>query len=35
METAKENGLSPYAYLIYIFKNAPHEKMWNDVEALQ
>jgi hypothetical protein len=23
VETAKENGLSPYAYLAYIFKNAP------------
>lgn len=35
IETAKENGLNPYAYLTYIFKNAPNWDVRNDVEALQ
>ena len=35
IETAKENGLNPYAYLTYIFKNAPNWNIRNDVEALQ
>ena len=26
VETAKENGLDPFKYLVYIFKNAPN---WN------
>lgn len=24
IETAKENGLDPYAYLLHIFRTAPH-----------
>jgi transposase len=35
IETAKENGLNPYAYLTYIFKNAPNWNIRNDVNALQ
>lgn len=34
METAKENGLNPYAYLTYIFKNAPNWNIHQDSEAL-
>ena len=35
VETAKENGLNPYSYLAYIFKNAPNWDIHNDIEALQ
>ena len=35
VETAKENGLNPYSYLAYIFKNAPNWDIRNDTEALQ
>jgi transposase len=35
IETAKENGLNPYAYLTYIFKNAPNWDIHNNPEALQ
>lgn len=35
IETAKENRLNPYAYLTYIFKNAPNWDIRNDVNALQ
>jgi transposase len=35
IETAKENGLNPYEYLTYIFKNAPNCNIRNDVNALQ
>jgi transposase len=35
IETAKENGLNPYAYLTYIFKNAPNLDIRNDVNAIQ
>lgn len=35
IETAKENGLNPYAYLTYIFKNAPNWNIHQDREALQ
>jgi len=35
IETAKENNLNPYAYLTYIFKNAPNWDIHNDAEALQ
>lgn len=35
IETAKENGLNPYAYLTYIFKNAPNWDIRNDINALQ
>jgi len=34
VETAKENGLNPYEYLIYIFKNAPNWDVSNDPDAL-
>ena len=30
IETAKENGLNPYAYLTYIFQNAPNWDIRND-----
>jgi len=32
--TAIENGLNPFAYLTYIFKNAPNWDIQNDPEAL-
>nr|WP_274428288.1 transposase domain-containing protein [Acetonema longum] len=35
IETAKENGLHPYSYLTYIFKNAPNWNIHQDSEALQ
>jgi transposase len=35
IETAIENGLNPYAYLTYIFKNAPNCDMQNDDHALK
>ena len=35
VETAKENGLNPYAYLTYILKNAPNWDIRNDVEGLK
>lgn len=34
IETAKENGLNPYAYLTFIFKNAPNWDISNNPEAL-
>jgi len=34
IETAKENGLNPFEYLTYIFKNAPNWNIRNDPEAL-
>jgi len=34
IETAKENGLNPYAYLTYIFKYAPNMDIRNDIDAL-
>jgi transposase len=34
IETAKENGLNPYAYLTYIFKKAPNLNM-EDPEMLK
>lgn len=35
IETAKENGLNPYAYLTYIFKNAPNWNIRSNADALQ
>lgn len=34
LETAKENGLSPYAYLTYIFQNAPNWNIYQDSEGI-
>jgi transposase len=34
IETAKENGLNPYEYLTYIFKNAPNWNIRNDLDQL-
>ena len=34
IETAKENGLNPHAYLTYVFQNAPNWNIRNDVNAL-
>jgi Transposase and inactivated derivatives len=34
IETAKENGLNPYEYLVYVFKNAPNLNIRNDMDAL-
>jgi transposase len=34
IETAKENGLNPYEYLVYAFKNAPNLNIRNDTDAL-
>jgi len=35
IETAKENGLNPFAYLTYIFINAPNWNIRHDIDALQ
>jgi len=35
IETAKENGLNPYAYLTYIFENAPSKDIYNDPNAIE
>ncbi len=35
IETAKENGLNPYEYLTYIFKNAPNWDIRNKVDNLE
>lgn len=35
IETAKENGLNPFAYLTYIFKNAPNWDIRNNLDYLQ
>ncbi len=35
IETAKENGLNPYEYLTYIFKNAPNWDVRNKVDNLE
>jgi transposase len=35
IETAKENGLNPYIYLTYIFRNAPNWDIRNNVNAIQ
>jgi hypothetical protein len=34
IETAKENGLNPFAYLTYIFQNAPNWDIRNNIEQL-
>lgn len=35
IETAKENGLNPFDYLVYVFKNAPSMNIRNNPDALQ
>ena len=35
IETAKENGLDPYQYLTYVFKNAPNWDIKNNRDALK
>ena len=35
IETALENGLEPFAYLTYVFKNAPNLDFKNDLEKLE
>jgi len=35
IETAKDNGLNPYAYLTYIFTHAPNMDIRNNADALQ
>ncbi|MCL2147571.1 MAG: IS66 family transposase, partial [Synergistaceae bacterium] len=35
IETAKENGLNPYKYLAYIFKNAPNWDILNNSDMLR
>jgi len=35
IETAKENGLNPFAYLAHVFKNAPNLDFRNDPAALE
>ncbi len=35
IEMAKENGLNPYAYLTYIFQNAPNWDIRNNPDYLQ
>jgi transposase len=34
IETAKENGINPFTYLTYIFKNAPNWDIPNNLDAL-
>jgi transposase len=34
IETAKENGLDPFSYLAYIFKNAPNWDIRNNLDCL-
>lgn len=34
IETAKENGLNPFAYLSYIFQNAPNWDIRNNIDRL-
>ena len=35
IETAKENGLNPHAYLTYVFQNAPNLNIRNNLSALE
>jgi hypothetical protein len=35
IETAKENGLNPYEYLTYIFKNAPNWDICSNIDNLE
>jgi hypothetical protein len=35
IETAKENGLNPFNYLVYVFENAPNRNIRNDPDALE
>jgi len=34
VETAKENGLNPFAYLTYIFQNAPNWDIRNNIDRV-
>jgi hypothetical protein len=35
IETAKENGLNPFKYLVYVFKNAPNWDIHNNISMLE
>ncbi len=35
IETAKENGLKPFDYLVYIFTNAPNWDIMNNIDMLE
>ena len=35
IETAKENGLNPFKYLVYILQNAPNWDINNDIDKLE
>jgi len=35
IETAKENGLNPFEYLVYVFNNAPNWNIHNNPDALE
>lgn len=35
IESAKENGLDPYKYLVYIFEKAPNWDVPNDVNSVE
>jgi hypothetical protein len=35
IETAKANGLDPYEYLVYIFRNLPNLDFYNKPELLE
>ena len=35
IETAKENGLNPYEYLTYVFKNAPNSDIRSNINNLE
>ena len=35
IETAKENGLDPFKYLVYVFEKAPNSDFRNNLDMLQ
>jgi len=35
IETARENGLNPFKYLAYVFKNAPNWDIRNNINMLE
>lgn len=35
IETAKETGLDPFKYLVYVFEKAPNWNIRNNIDALQ
>lgn len=35
IESAKENGLDPFKYLVYVFEKAPNSDIRNNIDMLQ